>query len=80
MENKQIKLFHVTSFVLLSISLISYVVAEEVIIQKKISFEKCLKVIKASENKLSIAPEIKNVSEKAYCGFYSSRWYSYDCL
>ena len=33
-------------------------------IMKTISFEKCLKVIKTSENKLSIAPEIKDMTDK----------------
>ena len=31
---------------------------------RKISFEKCLKVIMTSKNKLAIDPEIKDVSEK----------------
>ena len=44
---------------------ISYIYAEELIIQKeKISFEKCLNVITTSENKLSIAPNITDVSDK----------------
>ena len=39
--------------------------AEETIIQQeKISYEKCLKVITTSEDKLSIAPEIKDVSDQ----------------
>ena len=43
----------------------SLAVAEETIIQKeKISFEKCLKVIMTSENKLSVAPEIKDVTNQ----------------
>ena len=43
----------------------SFVLAEETIIQQeKISFDKCLKVIKTSENKLSLAPEIKDVTDQ----------------
>ena len=47
------------------IFLISHVGAEEIIIQQeKISFEKCLKVITTSQDKLSIAPEVKDVSDQ----------------
>ena len=50
---------------LLPISLMSNATAEETIIQKeKISYEKCLKVITTSEDKLSMAPEIKDVSDQ----------------
>ena len=43
----------------------SYVGAKETIIQQeKISFEKCLKVITTSQDKLSIAPEITDVSDQ----------------
>ena len=38
--------------------------AEKVIQQEKISYEKCLKVIITSEDKLLIAPEIKDVSDQ----------------
>ena len=49
----------------LLIVLNSYVGAEETIIQQeKISFEKCLKVIMTSQDKLSIAPEITDVSDQ----------------
>ena len=45
------------------IVLSSHVVAAETIIQQeKISYDKCLKVITTSEDKLSIAPEITDVS------------------
>ena len=37
---------------------------EKIIQQEKISFEKCLNVITTSQDKLSIAPEITNVSEQ----------------
>ena len=43
----------------------SHVWAEETIIQQeKLSFEKCLKVITTSQDKLSIAPEVKDVSDQ----------------
>ena len=39
--------------------------SEEIIIQQeKISFEKCLKVITTSQDKLSVAPEITDVSDQ----------------
>ena len=42
-----------------------HVGAEETIIQQeKISFEKCLKVIMTSQDKLSVAPEITDVSDQ----------------
>ena len=42
-----------------------HVGAEETIIQQeKISFEKCLKVITTSQDKLSVAPEITDVSDQ----------------
>ena len=63
--NKKIKLFCGAALVLLPLNLISSVVAEEVIIQQeKISYEKCLKVITTSEDKLSVAPEIKDISDQ----------------
>ena len=47
------------------ILLTSHVGAEEIIIQQeKISFEKCLKVITTSQDKLSVAPEITDVSDQ----------------
>ena len=43
----------------------SNVRAEETIIQQeKLSFEKCLKVITTSQDKLSVAPEITDVSDQ----------------
>ena len=42
-----------------------HVSAEETIIQQeKISFERCLKVITTSQDKLSIAPEVEDVSDQ----------------
>ena len=47
------------------IAQMSDVGAEEAIIQKeKISFEKCLTVITTSQDKLSIAPDITDVSDQ----------------
>ena len=41
-----------------------HVCAEETIIQQeKLSFERCLKVITTSQDKLSIAPEVEDVSD-----------------
>ena len=47
------------------IALSSHIGAKETIIQQeKITFEKCLTVIKTSQDKLSVAPEITDVSEQ----------------
>ena len=47
------------------IVLMSNVGAEEKIIQQEnISFEKCLKVITTSQDKLSVAPQINDVSDQ----------------
>ena len=63
--NKKIKLFREAAAVLLTLNLMSSARAEEAIIQQeKISYEKCLKVITTSEDKLSVAPEIKDVSDQ----------------
>ena len=65
MNNKEIKVFSGAAVILLPISLMSNAVAEETIIQQeKISYEKCLEVIKTSGDKLSVAPEIVDVSEQ----------------
>lgn len=65
MESLKTKLLYRVSFVLLPIFLTSNSAAEEIIIQQeKLSFEKCLKVITTSQDKLSIAPEIKDVSDQ----------------
>ena len=39
-------------------------VAGEIIKEEKMSFERCLKVIEVSENKLSIPAEISDVSDR----------------
>lgn len=65
MQKSQINIFQRTVGTVLIIFLTSHVAAEEVIIQQeKISYEKCLKVITTSEGKLSIAPEITDVSDE----------------
>jgi len=65
MNSKKIKAFCGAALVLLPLSFTSNAVAEETIIQqKKISYEKCLKVITTSESKLSVAPEIEDVSNQ----------------
>ena len=47
------------------IAVSSIVGAEETIIQQeKLSFERCLKVITTSQDKLFIAPEVKDVSDQ----------------
>ena len=49
--------------IFLPICTVSNIAAEEKIIkQEKITFEKCLKVIKTSEDKLSVAPDIEDIS------------------
>lgn len=49
----------------LVVSVASHIGAEETIIQQeKISFEKCLQVITTSQDKLSVAPEITEVSDQ----------------
>tara|TARA_Y100000766_G_C18728192_1_gene517479 strand:- start:303 stop:593 length:291 start_codon:yes stop_codon:yes gene_type:complete len=63
MKNSQIRFLHLASAVFLTIFLTSLAVADEKIIQQeKLSFEKCLKVISTSEDKLSVAPEVEEVS------------------
>ena len=37
---------------------------ETIIQQEKLSFERCLKVITTSQDKLSIAPEVEDVSDQ----------------
>ena len=65
MKNSQSKLSHIAIIPTFLIVFTSNAAAEEKIIQQEeISFEKCLKVITTSENKLSIAPKIEDVSNK----------------
>ena len=65
MNNKKNRVFSGVAVLLSSISFTSNVAAEEMIIQQeKISYEKCLKVITTSEDKLSVAPEVTDVSDQ----------------
>ena len=64
MKRNKIKNFCGAAMLLFPICSMSSAVAEEKIIQQeKISFEKCLNVITTSQDKLSVAPEITDVSD-----------------
>ena len=61
--HKQVLQGSLAGFTTIFLSL--HVGAEETIIQQeKISFEKCIKVITTSQDKLSVAPEITDVSDQ----------------
>ena len=65
MKNLQKQVFQglLAGFMVITVS--SWAGAEEIIIQQeKISFEKCLNVITTSQDKLSVAPEITDVSDQ----------------
>ena len=47
------------------------IAAETIIQQEKISYEKCLKVITTSEDKLSVAPEVTDVSDQKRVAVFS---------
>ena len=65
MERTKHKLFFGALPVLMTVFFISNALAEETIIQQeKLSFEKCLQVITTSQDKLSVAPEITDVSDQ----------------
>ena len=65
MRKRQIKLSYSVLAKLVLMFLISQAAAEEAIIQQeKISFEKCLRVITTSQDKLSVAPEITDISDQ----------------
>tara|TARA_B100001173_G_scaffold273856_1_gene253158 strand:- start:577 stop:867 length:291 start_codon:yes stop_codon:yes gene_type:complete len=65
MRSKKIKFSQTALICFLPIFVMSHVSAEEKIIQQEeISFEKCLKVITTSENKLSVAAEIEDISDQ----------------
>ena len=65
MNSNKIERFCGAAMLLFLSLLISSAEAEEIIIQQeKISFEKCLKVITTSQDKLSVAPEITDVSDQ----------------
>ena len=64
MAKRQTKFSQTVAVSLLLISTMSYAEAEETIIQQeKIPFQKCLKVITVSENKLSVAAKIEDISD-----------------
>ena len=72
MTDRKINLLQTFAVSLLSMFMMSHAAAEEKIIQQeKISFEKCLKVITTSQDKLSIAPEITDVSSKKRIAIFS---------
>ena len=65
MDKKKSKVFCGAAAALLLIYLTSSAAAEEIIIQQeKISYEKCLKVIVTSKNKLSVAPDVTDLSDQ----------------
>ena len=68
--HKQVVEVSLAGFMMIFVS--SYVGAEETIIQQeKISFEKCLQVITTSQDKLSVAPEITDVSDQKRVAVFS---------
>ena len=72
MQSRQIKSWNLWAASLVSVTIVSTGVAEEKIIQKEqIPFEKCLNVITTSQNKLSIAPKIKDVSDQKRVAFFT---------
>ncbi len=65
MKKKRVELSEAMLATFLLSMICSLVFAEEKIIQQEaLSFEKCLNVIQISENKLSIAPEITDISNQ----------------
>ena len=65
MTDRKINLLQTFAVSLLSMFMMSHAAAEEKIIQQeKIPFEKCLRVITVSENKLSVAAEIHDISDE----------------
>ena len=72
MKEKNFKLFYTMMTALLSTFMACSAVADENIIQQeKMSFERCLKVIKTSEKKLSIAPEIIDKKPQTRVAMYT---------
>jgi len=65
MKNRFRKFSYTAKILIMSVLSVHYAAAEETIIQQEeISFEKCLKVITTSESKLSIAPEITDITDE----------------
>ena len=68
--HKQVLQGSLAGFMVMAVS--SHIGAEETIIQQeKLSFERCLKVITTSQDKLSIAPEITDVSDQKRIAVFS---------
>ena len=65
MKKLQKQVFQVSLAGFMMIAAGSHVGAEETVIQQeKLSFEKCLRVITTSQDKLSVAPEINDISDQ----------------
>lgn len=65
MKKAKTKIFNMAVLLVLPITFTSNALANEKIIQQeKISFEKCLKVITTSQDKLAIAPKINDLSDQ----------------
>ena len=65
MQNQKMKAKYVIVSTIFSFIMVSFAMAEETIIKEEtISFEKCLKVIATSQDKLSVAPEITDASDQ----------------
>tara|TARA_B100001248_G_C27099614_1_gene326420 strand:- start:64 stop:354 length:291 start_codon:yes stop_codon:yes gene_type:complete len=65
MKKAKTKIFNMAVLLVLPITFTSNALANEKIIQQeKISFEKCLKVITTSQDKLAIAPKINDLSNQ----------------
>ena len=65
MKNLQKQVFQGAFGGLVFIAISSQVGAQETIIQQeKISFEKCLNVITISQDKLSVAPQVTDISDQ----------------
>ena len=65
MKSINLKMLWAAKTTLLTLLTFTSAMAKETVIkQEKISFEKCLKVIETSQEKLSIAPDIKDVSDQ----------------
>ena len=65
MQNRYSKILGTITSAVFAMIVAFTVAAEEIIVQQeKITFEKCLLVITTSENKLSIAPKITDISDQ----------------
>ena len=65
MQKRQIKKSHLSTAAFFLLTIVASATADEKIIQQeKISFKKCLEVITISADKLSIAPETKDLSDQ----------------